>query len=332
MEHGVASVLHQTCPVLSHDAEDHGKQWDGWQLDYKQMAAGPFCGTVNQFRLDNIQIFREKTNRLLIKRGASWNGSIVLSVPVATEGYGWSGGHQLPLAYGLLSDGHDLPEILTPSVLDVVGLALDRQWFANRAMEYGYPEVAGSVWRQTGLSMPPQHLDGLRTMLVDVLDELSRRPELSSSRAGRAAVEAAVTMALIEALSKSDVVDLRIQTPQKNVTDLVRDYALAHAFDKPGIEALCRQAGVSRRHLQNCFLQSYGLSAVQFLKAIRLNGVRSDLKQNAESRKFVSIGDVAANWGFWHWSRFSAEYRDLFGEMPSETGTDSGKIRNIGTS
>jgi AraC family ethanolamine operon transcriptional activator len=242
---------------------------------------------------------------------------------VSADGYGWSGGHQLPLAYGLLSDGRDLPEILTPQRLDVICVAFDRRWFAARAMDYGYPGVADRVWRQTGLSMPPERLAGLRAFFLDMIDEVARRPDLLTSPSGRVATEDAVLSILLEALANSDAVDLGRQTPQKKVTDLARAYALAHAFDKPGIEALCRQAGVSRRHLQNCFLQSYGLSAIQILKAIRLNAVRRELKRNAEEKKFVSIGDVAANWGFWHWSRFSAEYRDLFGELPSETGHSS---------
>jgi AraC-like DNA-binding protein len=31
------------------------------------------------------------------------------------------------------------------------------------------------------------------------------------------------------------------------------------------------------------------------------------------------IGDAAARWGFSHLSYFAREYRDLFGELPSET-------------
>jgi AraC family transcriptional regulator, ethanolamine operon transcriptional activator len=306
--------------LLSHDAEEHGRGLHGWMLDYMQMASGPFRGTLIQFWLDHIQLYREKTDRLLMKRGASWPDSVVLSLPVSADGYGWSGGHQLPIGHGLLSDGHSLPEILTPQTLDVICIAFDRRWFVARAVDRGYPEVADQVWRQTGLSMPPERLAGLRVFFLDMVDEVTRRPDLLTSPAARTAIEGAVLDILLEALSNSDAVDLRLQTPQKKITDLARAYALAHAFDKPGIEDLCRQAGVSRRHLQNCFLQSYGMSAIQLLKALRLNAVRRELKRNATEKKFVSIGDAAANWGFWHWSRFSAEYHKLFGELPSQTG------------
>jgi AraC family ethanolamine operon transcriptional activator len=37
------------------------------------------------------------------------------------------------------------------------------------------------------------------------------------------------------------------------------------------------------------------------------------------SRSADTVGDVAARWGFWHLSRFAADYRQHFGELPSAT-------------
>jgi AraC family ethanolamine operon transcriptional activator len=37
-----------------------------------------------------------------------------------------------------------------------------------------------------------------------------------------------------------------------------------------------------------------------------------------------SVKDVTETWGFWHWSRFSQDYRRLFGELPSVTARRTG--------
>jgi len=301
------------------DADEHGHGLRGWELEYSQMSAGPFSGTLAQFHLNNMQLFRERTDCVLLKRGASWPGSMILSLPVAADGWGWSGGHKLPLAYGLLADGNAPPEILTPNTLDVICVAFDRRWFALRAVEQGYAELAHRVWHQTGLTLPPARFAKVRAFFVDMFDELKRHPEIVSSPVGRAALEASVLSTLLDALSTASHADLCDETPQKRVADLARAYAMKNAFDKPSVEELCRRAGVSRRHLQNCFLQSYGQSALHLLKAMRLNGVRRELKRHAAEQAPASIGDIAANWGFWHWSRFSGEYRDFFGELPSDT-------------
>ena len=67
-----AVLLTPITQLLSHDAEEHGRGLRGWMLDYMQMASGPFRGSLTQFRLDNIQLYREDTDRPLMKRGASW--------------------------------------------------------------------------------------------------------------------------------------------------------------------------------------------------------------------------------------------------------------------
>jgi AraC family transcriptional regulator, ethanolamine operon transcriptional activator len=54
---------------------------------------------------------------------------------------------------------------------------------------------------------------------------------------------------------------------------------------------------------------------VTYLRVMRLNRVRRELQTHRRD----SIGDVAARWGFWHLSRFAADYSRLFGELPSAT-------------
>lgn len=33
----------------------------------------------------------------------------------------------------------------------------------------------------------------------------------------------------------------------------------------------------------------------------------------------VRVTDIANDWGFWHMGQFAADYRELFGELPSQT-------------
>jgi AraC family ethanolamine operon transcriptional activator len=44
--------------------------------------------------------------------------------------------------------------------------------------------------------------------------------------------------------------------------------------------------------------------------------VRRELKNPASP--YRTVQDVAAAWGFWHMGQFSADYRRLFCEHPSE--------------
>jgi len=85
----------------------------------------------------------------------------------------------------------------------------------------------------------------------------------------------------------------------------------------PSIEAVCREIGVSRRSLEVAFDYVVGVSPAHFIRTLQLNRVRRDLL-SAEFAN-AAIGTLAARHGVWHWSRFSQNYRTMFGELPSET-------------
>lgn len=83
------------------------------------------------------------------------------------------------------------------------------------------------------------------------------------------------------------------------------------------IEDLTGVAGCSARTLQNLFSAQFGLGPMTYVKNLKLKMVRKDLLD--ASSDATKIGDIAAHWGFYHASNFTANYCRLFGEKPSQT-------------
>ncbi|TCK26719.1 helix-turn-helix protein [Pseudonocardia endophytica] len=91
--------------------------------------------------------------------------------------------------------------------------------------------------------------------------------------------------------------------------------AIDAAPEKPwDLSDMARVAGVSGRRLQQGFREQMEMSPTTYLRTVRLERVRADLVAGTGS-----VTDVALRWGFTHLSRFSAAYRDRFGEAPSDT-------------
>jgi AraC-like DNA-binding protein len=98
------------------------------------------------------------------------------------------------------------------------------------------------------------------------------------------------------------------------------DYIRENASKAPSIEEICNASGVSWRTLDYAFRERLDLTPSQYLKAVRLKGVRRSLfEREPETR----ISEVAAEWGFWHMGMFALDYRRQFGELPSETARRS---------
>jgi AraC-like DNA-binding protein len=82
------------------------------------------------------------------------------------------------------------------------------------------------------------------------------------------------------------------------------------------VAQLASLVGVSGRAVQQAFAKHLGITPKAYLKARRLNAVRTALRLACTD---VCIADVAGAHGFWHMGQFAADYRRMFGERPSET-------------
>jgi AraC-like DNA-binding protein len=80
---------------------------------------------------------------------------------------------------------------------------------------------------------------------------------------------------------------------------------------------LSEVSGMRSRSLINAFEAITGFSPMDYLKRLRLSGVRRALQRANKPR--TRIIDVATDWGFWHMGHFTADYRAMFGETPSQT-------------
>jgi AraC family transcriptional regulator, ethanolamine operon transcriptional activator len=110
--------------------------------------------------------------------------------------------------------------------------------------------------------------------------------------------------------------------------------ALAAINDCPektlSVGDLCRVARASERTLHHAFMERFGLPPALYMKALRLNGARSDLCGDHEPS--IKIADIANKWGFWHLGQFAKDYRQWFSELPSDTyqrkhGIDARRVK-----
>jgi AraC-like DNA-binding protein len=89
-----------------------------------------------------------------------------------------------------------------------------------------------------------------------------------------------------------------------------------NARDSITLEDIESVAGVSRFKLFDGFKRYFGHAPMAYLKNYRLESVRRSI---LDDRSVRNISSIAMNWGFSHLGRFSVDYKELFGESPSDT-------------
>ena len=109
--------------------------------------------------------------------------------------------------------------------------------------------------------------------------------------------------------------DTAIRVPQ--VVRQAEEYIRSHYREPVSISDLTSQCGCSRKVLFSSFKSSRDYTPMEFLREQRLQAVRRKFSESESQPKTVS--EIAYECGFTHLGRFSEQYRQRFGELPSET-------------
>lgn len=95
------------------------------------------------------------------------------------------------------------------------------------------------------------------------------------------------------------------------------DFLKSNSYEPIHVLDLCNALNVGLRTLYYAYREYYGISPVRHLRLLRYAKARRDLIKSNRDR--TTVTDIAAKWHFWHFGRFSVEYKALYGESPSET-------------
>ena len=113
-----------------------------------------------------------------------------------------------------------------------------------------------------------------------------------------------------------DVSKSNVSTPHALVRR-AEDFCLSNTHRSPRISDICLELGVPERTLRRAFVSVVGIPPKIYLRHLRLTHVRQKLIE--AQGKAARVSDIAMHHGIWELGRFSAEYRRLFGELPSHT-------------
>lgn len=94
------------------------------------------------------------------------------------------------------------------------------------------------------------------------------------------------------------------------------DHLREHAREVPTLTEVAAAVGVSVRALTHGFRSFRGHSPGEYLRELRLQGVRADL---LAARPGATVSSVVAGWGYVNMGIFAHAYERRFGELPSQT-------------
>jgi AraC family ethanolamine operon transcriptional activator len=298
--------------------DDLARAFARWEGRFEQLSAGRFEGTVAVAQGRHLRVFLVETNQTALARGRDGPGRCLVSLVSPRNARAvWQGRHLGPGQLNVL--GADVGadhrsakhyENLTVSVRE------DDLRAAVRAL--GGPDLSPTPLGWAAVVPPPRAYAALDGRLRRFVRAATADPAWAATPDGVLQEQACLRAVVAAVIPTADGRRTAVNGVSRAALVRRADELMRANLRAPlGTIDLCTALGVSDRTLRLAFRERFGLGPVAYGKALRLNAVRAAL--TTTDAGVVSVGGVARLWGFGHLGNFAADYRWLFGELPSQT-------------
>jgi len=299
------------------DFEACASALQSWEIEAFQLDRGPFTAELVQARSAAALVSEITFGRALHQRGEPPRGMRTLGVPadpmqrIFFRNH-WVESNQLMFFPG----GSEMDSVSVPG-FHVFSVSFPEDLLSKTSQVLGGTDFEGLLAGREVVDCSPGLMQSVQHQISEFVESAGRegvpgQSEPVTRDRGRDLLER-----VIEILIRDG--DPRLPESSRTRELAVRrslELIDASAREPLSVADLCRAAGCSRRTLEYSFQERFGLSPKAYLLARRLEGVRTELREDHDA---PSVTRIANRWGFDHLSRFAAFYRRQFGELPSET-------------
>jgi AraC family ethanolamine operon transcriptional activator len=305
------------------DVHLYGASAPEWNQRYQQLSPGAMRSSLALLSLGSVQVFRKFMDQRVVQQGCVPHGRICLALPMglapgaAPRMQGREAGSN---SLFILRGGEEFT-LHRPKGMVMLAATFDAASVERYVADAAWTPEMKALLKQPVVHAAAGGIERAQRFLAGLFACADfERGGLCAVSSNSPASEQSILSAFL-GLIEDPACDRR-QRPASSTGSLIVEtghrMVLPHADAAlPSVLDICTRLRASRRTVQNAFRAVAQTTPAGYLRAIRLNGVRRLLL--ATNARELSVGQAAANWGFDHLSHFAAHYRQLFGELPSQT-------------
>lgn len=309
------------------DVHLHATSVHGWGQTYSQISSGAVQCALSQFSTARAHVFREQINQRVVQHGEAPRGQVCFAVPLAVTGAARVQGRAADDKCIFVLQGGEEFMFHMPMHMDILSITFERDAFERAMSGAPWPKGIDTLLKQPVVQVPSHRLVESRKRLLALFEAVIAQPEQVASPEAEQQLEQAMLGELMRLISDPacDRTQHHGSSSRSFIVEKCHQLTVSDAANAPSVVDLCQRLKVSRRTVQNSFQSVTETNPVNYIRSVRLNGVRRELM--ATTPQQLSIGDAAAKWGFFHLSHFASEYQELFMELPSQTQRATRSLR-----
>jgi AraC family ethanolamine operon transcriptional activator len=302
----------------THDFDEIAAVMSHGNAEFRQMSGGYFLGEFEAVQIGECRLLRVAVNRMIQARGRLFqnNYAIALITPHAVKAR-WLG-QTLQTGQIRVVGPEEEADHLSGIDYEILTIVVNPAALRQAVMARSGIDLDDLLNRKIVVTPAAEAFERLEAFVRCVLLGARSYPPRLTEAGNMGQLEAECLHRVAAALTSSPSGSLLLPFGSRDrIVRLADDFLQWHLDEPLSILDLHREIGVSERTLRYAFQQRFGMGPKAYLKKLQLNAVRHALKKADPNA--TTVHAVAQRWGFWHTGAFSADYRSLFGELPSET-------------
>lgn len=286
-----------------------------WDQEYAQLGRGPFHGELFMAHTGQMAVGRTLWQPGIMIHGCIPRDSVMFGIPTRLTGRAWHRGEEVSQgAAAMLFDDEEI-DFRATSPVGVIIIALRRQLFERYAQSVTGHALESLRDGARIIIDSTRDLQKRLSNLVMAIESHALHDPSPLKQAERAAViERSFAEEILRAVR---VPEVHVDAPERQRIARQAEAILRQSTHRPiTIGQLCEAVGTSERTLHAAFREHLDMTPKAYLKMLRLNAARRDLRV---ARPGTKVTEVAMRWDFLHFGHFSQDYFAMFGETPSQT-------------
>ena len=291
--------------------EETLKRW-GVTQTMRQLGTGTFRSDLAVRITPQVELYADRFNKAVSMCLAPAKDTVGILIPRSESGKFLLCGQDIGNEKLVVIPHGSEVDITIPDLAgsDCMSISIDRFIALTEVLAPAYVQPEGFTVIDGNLAQ----LYHLRKVIINLV--ANPEVELSDEQLSNllAATIAWITDSTTQQSRSKDLITCRARM---RIAKLAQEYIEAHYQEAIHMEDLCRITGVGLRTLQRYFRDYFDLTISEYLKTVRLYSAHRELTTGTPFDHTVTY--IAMEHGFNHLGRFSAEFHERFGELPSET-------------
>lgn len=299
--------------------DEQAQRLVGHDQDYLQLTDGQFRGRFVSCFLGDVSLHAEQANQALSQSIAASTDAYSIGVALSGRDPFRVNGIDIDRCSIFVVPPHTSFHLYSPKDGAILACVIDKMVLEGAIKEMPrIQEWLLGLNRQVGCLHAPKIADRLRHDAMNALRATCAETDYGPSPAslGQALANSFLTCLFLEFAAQLNT-DLAGHTKGFKRFASIKSILAESPANDASLEVISRSLGISKRSLQYAFSSEVSLGVTGYLRHSRLRSVRRSLLD--PTRQNISIGDIAAQHGYWSWSHFSQQYSKHFGERPSDT-------------